>query len=246
MIDENSSKSALAGKVAVVTGGTRGIGRAIAGRLLEDGVKVAICGTTTRSVEGAVKSLADYGEVYGQVADVSQLDQVKSFITEAHRRFGDIGILINNAGAGVFQPVADLSPAEWERMIALNLSGVYYCCHEILPIFKQRGGGDVINISSLAGKNPFAGGAGYNASKFGLNGFSEAMMLDYRNDGVRVSYIMPGSVATEFGGGLTSTATDWKIAPEDIAEVVVTLLKMHPRTTVSRVEIRPSRPPRKS
>jgi 3-oxoacyl-[acyl-carrier protein] reductase len=130
-------------------------------------------------------------------------------------------------------------------MIALNLSGVYYCCHEVLPIFRTGGGGDVINISSLAGKNPFAGGAGYNASKFGLNGFSEAMMLDHRNLGIRVSYIMPGSVETEFGGGAAGQTPTWKIAPEDIADVVVMLLKMPRRTTVSRVEIRPSRPPSK-
>jgi NADP-dependent 3-hydroxy acid dehydrogenase YdfG len=130
-------------------------------------------------------------------------------------------------------------------MIALNLSGVYYCCHAVLPIFKQRKGGDIINISSLAGRNPFAGGAGYNASKFGLNGFSEALMVDHRNDGVRVSYVMPGSVATEFGGSAEAGA-DWKIAPRDIAEVVVTLLRMPRRTTVSRVEMRPSRPPGKA
>lgn len=129
-------------------------------------------------------------------------------------------------------------------MLALNLSGVYYCCHEILPIFrKDAAGGDVINISSLAGANAFAGGAGYNATKFGLNGFSEAMMMDHRKEGVRVSYIMPGSVDTEFGGG--SKGAEWKVAPEDIADVVVTLLRMPRRTTVSRVEIRPSMPPGK-
>jgi NADP-dependent 3-hydroxy acid dehydrogenase YdfG len=139
--------------------------------------------------------------------------------------------------------VAELEPEDFDRMIAVNLSGVYYSCHEILPIYKQRGGGDIINISSLAGRNPFAGGAGYNASKFGLNGFSEAMMLDHRQEGVRVSYVMPGSVATEFGGQSADAAAQWKIAPEDIAEVVATLLRMPRRTTVSRVEIRPSLPP---
>ncbi|MDP9169568.1 MAG: SDR family NAD(P)-dependent oxidoreductase, partial [Acidobacteriota bacterium] len=190
--------------------------------------------------------LSTVGEVFGFPADVSQLGEVRDFLAAACERFGDPDILINNAGVGVFNSVAELTPADWERMIALNLSGAYYCCHEILPIFKQRGGGDVINIGSLAGKNPFAGGAGYNASKFGLNGFSEAMMLDHRDDGVRVSCIMPGSVATGFGGGPATAGEEWKIAPEDIAEVVVTLLKMPLRTTVSRVEVRPSRPPRKS
>jgi 3-oxoacyl-[acyl-carrier protein] reductase len=157
--------------------------------------------------------------------------------------FGRIDGWINNAGVGSFRPVAELAPEEWERMIGLNLTGVYYCCHEVLPIFKQQQSGDIVNISSLAGRNPFAGGSGYNASKFGLNGFSEAMMLDHRNDGVRVSYIMPGSVSTGFGGGPAESGADWKIAPEDVAEVVITLLCMPQRTTVSRVEIRPSRPP---
>jgi NADP-dependent 3-hydroxy acid dehydrogenase YdfG len=131
-------------------------------------------------------------------------------------------------------------------MIGLNLTGAYYCCHEVLPIFTQAGVGDVVNISSLAGKNAFAGGAGYNASKFGLNGFSEAMMLDHRYAGVRVTTIMPGSVDTEFGG---SAATDrdetnsWKIAPDDIAEIVVNVLRMPRRTTIGQIEVRPSRPP---
>jgi len=140
----------------------------------------------------------------------------------------------------------------------LNLSGVYYCCHEVLPILRKQGNGDVINISSLAGKNPFAGGAAYNASKFGLNGFSEAMMLDHRNEGIRVSYIMPGSVDTEFGSGSGSGRSGqpesdserlknaWKIAPSDVGDVVALILAMPRRTTISRVEIRPSMPPGKN
>jgi NADP-dependent 3-hydroxy acid dehydrogenase YdfG len=190
------------------------------------------------------------GRVFGMVADVSRLEDVRSFTGAVKKEFGAIHILINNAGAGVFRSVADLTPEEWQRLIGLNLTGVYYCCHEILPIFKQSGGGDVINISSLAGKNVFAGGAGYNASKFGLNAFSEAMMLDYRNEGVRVSTIMPGSVNTEFGGKqLDSGPGDrnaWKIAPEDIADIVVTVLRMPRRTMVSQIEVRPSRPPGKT
>jgi len=146
---------------------------------------------------------------------------------------------VNNAGVGVFASVEQLSPAEWHRMIDLNLSGVYYCCHEAIPRMKAAGGGYIINISSLAGKNPFAGGAGYNASKFGLNGFTEAMMLDHRKDDIRVSYIMPGSVDTRFSDGPPAS---WKIAPEDIAEVVVMLAAMPQRTLVSRVEIRPLKP----
>jgi 3-oxoacyl-[acyl-carrier protein] reductase len=134
-----------------------------------------------------------------------------------------------------------MSIGEWQQMIDLNLSGVFYCCREALQRFNNSGEGYIINISSLAGKNAFSGGAGYNASKFGLNGFSEAMMLDHRYDNVRVSYIMPGSVDTEFGSG-SGRGAAWKIAPADVAEVVINLLRMPQRTLVSRVEMRPLKP----
>ena len=232
----------LTGKVALITGGTRGIGRAIAERLLEEGMRVSICGTSKTSLDAAMSKLSTKGVVLGLLGDVSDLPSVKQLVAETHKAFGTIDVLVNNAGVGVFHPTAELDPADWDRMIALNLSGAYYCSHEILPIFKQAGGGDIVNVSSLAGKNPFAGGAGYNASKFGLNGFSEAMMLDHRGDGIRVTSIMPGSVATEFGGGPADAGADWKIAPEDVAEVVACMLRMPRRTTVSRIEIRPSRP----
>jgi NAD(P)-dependent dehydrogenase (short-subunit alcohol dehydrogenase family) len=251
--------NSLESKVAVVTGGTRGIGRAIAARLLAEGARVAICGTRQNSVDSALDLLSPKDvvsrkdAVFGMVADVSKLDNVQSFVGAVQQRFGGIDILVNNAGAGLFRNVADLTPEEWARTIGLNLTGVYYCCHEVLPIFRQAGGGDVVNISSLAGKNAFAGGAAYNASKFGLNGFSEAMMLDYRNAGVRVSTIMPGSVDTGFGGARDGNAGEgnndknaWKIAPEDIADIVVNVLRMPRRTTVSAVEVRPSRPPGKA
>ena len=240
------ARNKLAGTVAAITGGTRGIGRAIAERLLDEGVRVAICGTTRESVDRALEDLAGRGELLGEVADVSKLEDVQRFVAATMARFGRIDAFINNAGVGTFRAAGDLTPEEWHRMIGVNLTGTYYCCHEILPIFRQQGSGDIVNISSLAGKNPFAGGSGYNASKFGLNGFSEAMMLDHRNDGVRVSYVMPGSVATEFGGHGADVGADWKIAPEDVADVVQMLLEMPRRTTVSRVEIRPSRPARKS
>lgn len=244
------AKNRLAGTVVAITGGTRGIGRAIAERLLDEGARVAICGTTRQSVDAALEELAGRGELLGSVADVSKLEDVKRFVAATMAAWGRIDSFINNAGVGTFCAAADLTPEEWHRMIGVNLTGTYYCCHEILPIFKQQGSGDIVNISSLAGKNPFAGGSGYNASKFGLNGFSEAMMLDHRNDGVRVSYVMPGSVATQFGGSAhgskpVETGEDWKIAPEDVADVVQMLLEMPRRTTISRVEIRPSRPAKK-
>ena len=145
---------------------------------------------------------------------------------------------MNNAGVGLFAPVEQLSPDQWQRMIGVNLSGVYYCCHEVVPHMKIHGGGTIINIGSLAGKNAFAGGAGYNASKFGLSGFTEAMMLDHRNDDIRVSDIMPGSVDTRFSSGPAA----WKIPPEDIAELVVALVQWPQRSLVSHVEIRPLKP----
>jgi len=260
-IEAKSPKS----KIAIVTGATRGIGRAIAERLLNDGMRVAICGRLQNSVDEALRELSSQGDVFGFAADVTQLDQVRNFVAATERHFGGVDTLVNNAGSGTFRSVADLSPEEWNQTIALNLSGVYYCCHEVLPILRKQGNGDVINISSLAGKNAFAGGAAYNASKFGLNGFSEAMMLDHRNEGIRVSYIMPGSVDTEFGSGGGSGRSGpqesdserlksdserlknaWKIAPSDVADVVALILAMPRRTTVSRVEIRPSMPPGKS
>jgi 3-oxoacyl-[acyl-carrier protein] reductase len=251
--------SSIKNKVAVVTGGTRGIGRSVARRLLAEGAGVAICGTRQKSVDDALDLFTppDHltGRVFGIVADISRLEDVRSFIGAVKQQFGRIDILVNNAGAGIFHSVAELSPEEWQRMIGLNLTGVYYCCHEILPIFIQGGGGDIVNISSLAGKNAFAGGAGYNASKFGLNGFSEAMMHDHRHAGVRVTTIMPGSVDTEFGRNESASAPDsarpdserntWKIAPDDIAEIVVNVLRMPRRITIGQIEVRPSDPPRK-
>jgi 3-oxoacyl-[acyl-carrier protein] reductase len=234
----------LTGKTAIITGGTRGIGRAIVERLVEEGVTVTFCGRSNESVLRASEELSKQypGKTFGIRADVSKLDDVRSLFSFATEKLGNrIDLLVNNAGIGVFAPVEDLTPEQWHRMIDLNLSGVYYCCHEAIPRMKAAGGGYIINISSLAGKNPFAGGSGYNASKFGLNGFSEAMMMDHRKDDIRVSYIMPGSVDTEFSHGAKAP---WKIAPEDIAEVVVMLAAMPQRTLVSRVEVRPSKPPK--
>ena len=232
----------LSGKIAIVTGGTRGIGRAIAGRLFREGVSVAVCSRSAENVQAFVKECngGAGGRVFGEAADVSKLEDVRRFFASVDAHFGGVDILVNNAGMGVFRSVADLTPDEWRRTIDLNLSGVYYCSHEVLPRMRNRGGGYIINISSLAGKNAFAGGAAYNASKFAVNGLSEAMMLDHRYDNVRVSYIMPGSVDTGFSA--PAAASGWKIQPEDIAEVVMLLLRMPARTLVSRVEVRPLKP----
>lgn len=234
----------ISGKVAIVTGGTRGIGRAIAERLLREGCQVAICGRTQSSVESAAAAMKSLGRVSGYAADVSQPDAVRNFFAAVDRDFGGLDILVNNAGAGVFRKVGDMSVEEWHRNIDLNLNGPFYCSHEALPRFAKRGGGFIVNISSLAARNTFSGGAGYNASKFGLNGFTEAMMLDHRQENLRVTSIMPGSVATEFSGGPSDRSGDnsWMIAPEDVAETVALVLRMPARTLLSRIEMRPSKP----
>jgi 3-oxoacyl-[acyl-carrier protein] reductase len=237
----------IAGKVAVVTGGTRGIGRAIAERLLQEGMLVAVCGRSADSVDAARTHLEAFGpgRVLCTAADVSNSAQVVHFFQHVDSRFGGLDVLINNAGAGVFRKVGEMTVEDWHRNIDLNLNGPFYCSRAALDRFCNRGGGSIINISSLAGKNAFSGGAGYNASKFGLNGFSEAMMLDHRYDNVRVSYVMPGSVGTGFQDPAKADGgASWKIAPEDVAEVVVMLLRMPARTMVSRVEMRPSKPPK--
>jgi 3-oxoacyl-[acyl-carrier protein] reductase len=232
----------LAGKHAVVTGGTRGIGRAIAESLLEAGASVAICGRSADAVRSTTSALqakpgADF---FGEPADVSSWDQVERFFRSVESRFGKLDILVNNAGVGVFRSMLEMSREDWHKTLDTNLTGVFYCCRHAVPLLKKSNNGYIIQISSLAGVNAFAGGSAYNASKFGLNGFSEAIMQDLRYENIRVSYIMPGSVDTEFGA--SGTGAEWKIAPADIAEVVVDLLRTPARTLASRIEMRPSKP----
>jgi 3-oxoacyl-[acyl-carrier protein] reductase len=236
----------LKDQVAVVTGGTRGIGRAIARMLLLEGAQVTICGRRQESVDMTVAELeAETGfKVKGKAADVRNYDEVRSLFEFVDAQCGRVDVLVNNAGVGVFRPLTELSVQDWQYTIETNLTGVFHCCREALFRFETAGGGFIVNINSLAGKNAFAGGAAYNASKFGLTGFSEAVMLDERSHNVRVSYIMPGSVATEFNGHQASDGSDWKIWPEDVAEIVRMLLKMPKRTLISRVEVRPARPKR--
>jgi NAD(P)-dependent dehydrogenase (short-subunit alcohol dehydrogenase family) len=234
--------TSLAGKIAVVTGATKGIGRAIAESLLKEGSRVAICSRTAADVKRTVSEWnSSYnGRIIGRAADVRDASEVAGFFQYVEAELGAPDILVNNSGLGIFGSVGDLTVEQWNTVLRTNLDGVFFCSREAISRMKTKGGGFIVNISSLAGKNPFAGGGAYNASKFGLNGFSEAMMLDHRNDNIRVSYIMPGSVDTEFNSG--HTGSSWKIAPEDIAEIVLSLLKLPERTLVSRVEVRPSRP----
>ncbi len=235
----------LTGKRALVTGASKGIGLEVARALLNAGANVVICGRDQKAIDEALRSLRGNAQglkVSGHPADVSQSDQVSQLFEFADKELGGLDILINNAGSGVFRAAGELSVEEWDRVIGTNLSGAFYCSREAIERFQAGKGGFIINISSLAGRNPFAGGSAYNASKFGLNGFSEAMMLDHRNDNIRVSYIMPGSVDTAFAGQSAEKRSDWKIAPEDIAEIVIDILRKPERTLISRVEVRPSRP----
>ena len=234
----------LSGKVAVVTGGSRGIGLATARRLLRQGASVAITGTDEARLETAARELAAAGRVLGVRADVRQHAEVQALFERVGRELGGVDIVVNNAGYGLFRPVADTTVEEWHRVLDTNLSGVFYCCHAALPLLRQRGGGWIINISSLASKNPFVNGAAYCASKAALNAFSEALMQEVRHDGIRVAYVLPGSVNTGFGG-MTNTKADWALQPDDVAEVVADLIAHPSRSLPSRVEIRPAQPPRK-
>jgi len=241
--------SELTDKVAVVTGGTRGIGYSIADALLAERAKVFICGRDGETLRRALDALGTgdrRDRVGGLSADVSRYDDCRNVIQAAVQRFHGLDILVNNAGMGVFKPVDQLAVEEWDQTIGTNLSGVFYCCREAIPLMRQRGGGYIFNISSLAAINPFAGGSAYNASKFGLNGFSEAMMQDVRYDGIRVSYIMPGSVATDFAGAPGSARHEsWKLTSKDVAKAVIDLYKFPRSALASRIEMRPSQPPRK-
>lgn len=234
-------------KVAIVTGGTKGIGRGIAEALVRSGANVAINARRPEEIENTLSDLnrLGVGRVIGFTWDVRSYSQVKSFFHQSASEFGGLDILINNAGIGRFESVEKMSPEDFRAILETNLFGVFYCCHEAIPLMKQRGGGHIINISSLAGANAHPQMAAYNASKFGLNGFSEALMQEVRHDGIKVSYIMPGSVNTEFGGDGPSGDKSWQLQPEDIARVVLDLLNHDEHSLPSRVEIRPSKPPKK-
>ena len=234
----------LAGSLAVITGATEGIGRAIAFTLGRAGARVAICARTGQNVRATVGELCAAGvDAIGAPCDVSDpaaVDRFASFVTTQR---GAAKVLVNNAGVGRFAPVAEMAPEDWRAMVDTNLTGVFHACRAAIPHLRRRGGGWIVNISSLSATNPFVEGAGYCATKAGLNVFSEALLQELRHDDIRVSYIMPGSVGTGFAG--IQSPADWKLTPEDIARVVVDLTGHPQRSLPSRVEIRPSKPPRK-
>jgi NAD(P)-dependent dehydrogenase (short-subunit alcohol dehydrogenase family) len=211
------------------------------------GASVAITGTTAAGVTKAAEELAreaSADRVLPIEADVRNYDAVESAWSTVASTFGGIDIVVNNAGVGIFRPVADMAVDEWRDIIDTNLTGVFYCCHAALAHLRKRGGGWIINISSLASKNAFVNGAAYCASKSALNAFSEALMQEVRYEGIRVAYVLPGSVNTGFGG-LANTKSEGALQPEDVAEVITDLIAHPARSLPSRVEIRPARPPRK-
>lgn len=235
-------------KVAVVTGGSKGIGYAIAESLLKAGADVFICARDRSDVKRALEDLSKLaGRVGGEVCDVRSEAQVRMMLDECRRVFGGVDILINNAGVGfIGQTVEEMDPEKFRQTLETNLFGVFYACHYAVPMLREReDGGYIINISSLAGQNAHPKMAAYNASKFALNGFSEALMQEVRHDRIKVSHICPGSVNTEFGGDQISAEKAWQLQPEDIARTVLDLLAMEPRALPSKIEIRPSRPPKK-
>lgn len=234
----------LKGKVAVITGGAKGIGYAIAERLLKEGATAFICGRDKVDLKDSMSRLSQFGPVDGELCDVRSEDQVRMMLAECVRLYAGVDILINNAGVGYFgKTVEELTAEDWRQTIETNLNGAFYCCHHAIPLIKQRGGGYIFNISSLAGQNAHPKMAAYNASKFGLNGFSEALMQEVRQDNIKVSYICPGSVNTAFGGDTPSEAKSWQLQPADVAQVIVDLLQMPERALPSKVELRPSKPP---
>jgi NAD(P)-dependent dehydrogenase (short-subunit alcohol dehydrogenase family) len=236
----------LENKIAVVTGGTKGIGYAIAESLLKAHATVFICARDESELKEALEKLSAVGKAGGEICDVRSEDQVRLMLGECERVFGGVDVLINNAGIGIIGKTVEEMPGdEFRQTLETNLFGIFYACHHAIPLMKKRGGGYIFNISSLAGQNAHPKMAAYNASKFGLNGFSEALMQEVRADNIKVSAICPGSVNTYFGGDKPSDDKSWQLQPEDIAQTVLDLLNMNSRALPSKVEIRPSNPPKK-
>ena len=232
----------LKNKVIFITGGTKGIGYGIAESCLKEGMRVAITGRNKASAEAAADKLGDSENVIGLESDVRNFDSQKAAVQATLDKWGQIDAVIANAGIGHFASIEDLTPAQWKETMDVNLTGVFYTTKATMDALKKSKG-YLITIASLAGTNFFAKGSAYNASKFGLVGFSQAVMLDVRQHGVKVTTIMPGSVSTYFNNRVPTDAEAWKIQPEDIGKLTVDLLTMPARSLPSKVEIRPSMPP---
>lgn len=234
----------LEGKVAYITGGTKGIGYGIAKTLLDAGMKVAISGRKKKDAEMAAKALGSEDRVVGVGSDVTKPEDEVAAVELILKKWGQLDVVVANAGVGIFNSVDSLDIEDWRKMIDTNLSGAFFTLKAALEALKNSHG-YYISIASLAGTNFFASGTGYNASKFGVVGFTQAAMLDLRGHDIKVSTIMPGSVASHFNGHQPNESDDWKIQPEDIGKLVEDLLRMNPRTLPSKIEVRPSRPDKK-
>jgi 3-oxoacyl-[acyl-carrier protein] reductase len=228
-------------RTAVVTGGTTGIGLAVAREFLERGHFVYICGRQEERLTSALADLwADFGNerISGSICDVRSLSAVEEMFAKAGDRFGGIDVLINNAGLAFITKFEDITPHQWAEIIDTNLTGVFNCCHVALPWLKQSGG-DIVNLGSRSGRYSFRGGTGYNTTKFGIQGFTEALFLDLHQYGIRVSLVAPGTVATGLGG---SSQESWHLSPKDVAIVIGDVIASDARAAVNWVEIRPARP----
>ncbi len=236
------SEHNLSNKVAYITGGSKGIGLGIAKALLEKGMRVAISSRSLDAAKEAAKSIStDASKILAVQSEVGSMEQEKAAVKAVLDHFGQLDVLVANAGVGHFAPIDVLTEDEWKETIDTNLTGVFNSIKSCIEPLKKSEG-YIISIASLAGTNFFETAAAYNASKFGLVGFTQAVMLDLRKYGIKVATIMPGSVATNFNDHVPSDADAWKIQPEDIGELVVDLLKMNPRTLPSKIEVRPSKP----
>ncbi|MDO1512733.1 SDR family oxidoreductase [Maribacter confluentis] len=233
----------LKNKVVYITGGTKGIGLGVAKSLLAEGMKVAISGRTQQSVDQALKEFEN-DAVLGVVSNVAKLEDEKNAVSKILDKWGQLDAVLANAGVGNFAPIDEMTDEAWHQMIDTNLNGVFHTLKASVEALKKTKG-YYITLASLAGTNFFAQGAGYNASKFGVVGFTQAAMLDLRKYDIKVSTIMPGSVASQFNNNEPSEKDAWKIQPEDIGELVLDLLKMNPRTLPSKIEVRPTRPDKK-
>ncbi|MDA0327594.1 MAG: SDR family oxidoreductase [Gemmatimonadetes bacterium] len=230
----------LTGKVAIVTGSTKGIGLAIAERMINQGASVVVSSRTESEIAAVTDRLGS--NAFGVVCDVADPVACQRLVDETMARFGRLDVLVNNAGLGIFKPISEMTVEEWRLQVDVNLGGVFYCSKAALPHLSASGDGFIINIGSLASRNTFAAGTGYNASKFGLLGMSEAMMLDVRYDDVRVSIVMPGSVNTPFNNHEPSEERTWKLEADDCALAVMQILDYPPEAHVSRIEMRPAQP----
>jgi NAD(P)-dependent dehydrogenase (short-subunit alcohol dehydrogenase family) len=235
-------RNTLQDKVVYITGGSKGIGLGIAKTLLDEGAKVAITSRSLKAAQEAARSLStDASRILALESDVSKLASERKAIEAVISQWGRLDVLIANAGVGHFAPIDTLSDEDWHDTINTNLTGVFHSVKAGIDALKQSKG-YIITIASLAGTNFFENGAAYNASKFGLVGFSQAIMLDLRKYGIKVTTIMPGSVATYFNNHTPNEEDKWKIQPEDVGQLVLDLLQMHPRTLPSKIEVRPSMP----